>query len=77
MDYLFLKKYNWSTHIGRGIFTNLCLEYDLAKNAKELANLRGDFSELSAQPYIDEFKKIKTINKSFEKISEERLNKKW
>lgn len=54
----------WGTHIGRGIFTNLCLEYGLAKSARELANLRGDKGIDSSQPYIDEFNKRKIVIKS-------------
>lgn len=61
----------WGTHIGRGIFTNLCLEHNLAKNARELANLRGDKHEDSSQPYIDKFKKSKYVFKALNVIGQD------
>lgn len=61
----------WSTHIGRGIFTNLCLEYGLAKTARELANLRGDRNEKSSIPYIDLFKQAKKIIKTLNILGED------
>lgn len=63
--YEFCKEKNtWGTHIGRGIFTNLCLEYNFAKTARELANLRGDKYEDSSQPYIDQFKLSRKVAKT-------------
>lgn len=61
----------WGTHIGRGIFTNLCLTYGLAKTVRELANLRGDRHVDSSQPYIDKFNKAKIITKTLNVISDE------
>ncbi|GKX66903.1 hypothetical protein [Inconstantimicrobium mannanitabidum] len=60
----------WGTHIGRGIFTNLCLKYGLAKNARELANLRGDTYVYSSQPYIDKFNLVDVINNSLNNLGE-------
>ena len=59
----------WSTHIGRGIFTNLCLGYGLAKDVRTLANLRRDAKTTSSQPYIDNFYISKQIVKSLEHIA--------
>ena len=67
-DYLKLRDMSWSTHIGRGIFTNLCYKYKLAKNAKELQNLRGDDNIKSSAAYIDEFKKLRLVQRAFDKI---------
>lgn len=59
----------WGTHIGRGIFTNLCLTYGLARTARELANLRGDKAIDSSQPYIDKFNVAERIIKTLNLIS--------
>ena len=61
----------WSTHIGRGIFSNLCLIYGLAKTADELKNWRGDEHPDSSKPYIDTFKVSGLILKSLNLISED------
>lgn len=49
----------WSTHIGRGIFSNICVEIGLTNingtpNKRILANLRGDEKSDSCKPYIDD-----------------------
>lgn len=49
----------WSTHIGRGIFSNICVEAGLTNvngtpNKRILANLRGDNYSDSCKPYIDD-----------------------
>ncbi|UOW66788.1 hypothetical protein [Paraclostridium bifermentans] len=49
----------WSTHIGRGIFSNICVEIGLANingvpNKRILANLRGDDNSDSCKDYIDD-----------------------
>jgi hypothetical protein len=68
-DYIFLKRRKWRTHIGRGIFTNLCLENGLAETARELASLRGDSFVDSAQAYIDECKIASVVLGSLNEIS--------
>lgn len=47
---LYLQSQDWSTHIGRGIFSNLSKE--VANNAVELAAMRGDSSLNAALTYI-------------------------
>ncbi|WP_107936546.1 site-specific integrase [Ureibacillus chungkukjangi] len=49
----------WSTHIGRGIFTNILL--NLGVTASQLALLRGDKNITSALSYIDEFSMINAV----------------
>ncbi|QJA08776.1 hypothetical protein HF520_07375 [Romboutsia sp. CE17] len=49
----------WATHIGRGIFSNICVEIGLTNvngvpNKRILANLRGDDYSDSCKPYIDD-----------------------
>lgn len=70
-SYIGLSKFIWGTHIGRGIFTNLCLTYGLAKDSRTLANLRGDKYLYSSQPYIDEFKKAKIITQTLNIMAED------
>lgn len=64
----------WGCHLGRGIFTNLCLVYGLASNADQLRNLRGDESSDSSKPYIDEFFKSGLVVKALNYISTIRSN---
>lgn len=51
-DYLLLTSNAWSTHIGRGIFTNILL--DLGLSATQIALARGDRNINSALHYVDE-----------------------
>lgn len=51
-----LKYMKWSTHIGRGTFTNLVAEE--AKNPYEIAHLRGDSDITSALTYMASTKRI-------------------
>lgn len=51
-DYLMLTNNKWSTHIGRGIFTNILISYNL--NAREIQLARGDNNPNSTQDYVDE-----------------------
>lgn len=52
-DYLLLTSKPWSTHIGRGIYTNM-LVFLLRWSASEVAIARGDSNIESAQSYIEE-----------------------
>ena len=47
---LTLRSYDWSTHIGRGIFSNMTSE--VAGNAAEIAVMRGDKNLNSSIVYI-------------------------
>lgn len=64
----------WGTHIGRGIFSNLCLLHGLAKTARELANLRGDEREESSKPYIDKITIAKKAAEMLNIMSEDIVN---
>jgi len=52
-DYRYLTSKNWSSHIGRGIYTNL-LAFTLGWNESEIAIARGDRSIESSKTYIEE-----------------------
>lgn len=50
-DYLDFSQTKWRSHIGRGVFTNMCL--DAGFNEKQTAVLRGDKSTESMESYFD------------------------
>ncbi|MGG4507094.1 hypothetical protein ABEP00_06270 [Heyndrickxia sporothermodurans] len=52
-DYQFLTSKSWSTHIGRGIYTNM-LVFLLGWSASQVTVARGDSDIQSAQSYIEE-----------------------
>ncbi|WP_431168319.1 site-specific integrase [Bacillus mycoides] len=53
-----LSNIDWSTHIGRGIFTNMLAE--VAKNPQDVALLRGDDNISSSLDYMANTKRMKT-----------------
>ncbi|MCU5054841.1 MULTISPECIES: hypothetical protein [Bacillus cereus group] len=53
-----LSNTDWSTHIGRGIFTNMLAE--VAKNPQDVALLRGDDNISSSLDYMSNTKRMKT-----------------
>ncbi|MES5954577.1 site-specific integrase [Bacillus fungorum] len=53
-----LSNTDWSTHIGRGIFTNMLAE--VAKNPQDVALLRGDDNISSSLDYMANTKRMKT-----------------
>ncbi len=55
---LTLQSYDWSTHIGRGIFSNMCSE--VAANAVELASMRGDSTLDASLIYVTDNDKMAT-----------------
>lgn len=59
-DYLMLLNNKWSTHIGRGIFTNILISYNL--NAREIQLARGDNNANSTQHYVDEAGFVSIMN---------------
>ncbi|MGA3602892.1 site-specific integrase [Lysinibacillus agricola] len=59
-DYFLLTSNKWSTHIGRGIFTNLLI--DLGLTPTQIALARGDRSLKSALSYVDENTLISSMN---------------
>lgn len=61
--------FKWSTHIGRGIFTNFIISQGLCTiqgvfNPRLLADLRGDKNTSSAKDYIDIYNLVRTIELS-------------
>lgn len=59
-DYILLSSNKWSTHIGRGIFTNILI--DLGLTPTQIALARGDRSLQSALSYVDENTLINSMN---------------
>ena len=61
--------FKWSTHIGRGIFTNFIISQGLCTiqgvfNPRLLADLRGDKNINSAKDYIDTYNLVRVIESS-------------
>lgn len=67
-DYKFLNSKPWSTHIGRGCFTNFCL--DVGMKIGEVAVIRGDSSVHSVLDYIEEKVAVQTLKKAMEHIQQ-------
>jgi integrase len=79
-DDLVLKTYavtllgkKWSTHLGRGVFSNQVAE--VAQNALEIATARGDSNLDSALSYLSDTEKLgkkveDNLNKMYKKMSE-------
>lgn len=69
-----LSKSSWSTHIGRGTFTNLLA--DEVDNAFDLAFMRGDYSLLSSLAYMTNTERMrKKIEEKFRDLHEKYLPK--
>ena len=64
---VFLESYKWSTHIGRGTYSNIVAQN--ANNIGEIAVMRGDSSLSSSLPYLNDNrsvgKKVQDIFTSF------------
>lgn len=67
-DYLLLAQNDWSTHLGRGVFTNFLL--DIGLNPTQVAIARGDNSINSSLAYIDEKTAIESMNLAVNNIRE-------
>lgn len=67
-DYLLLAQNDWSTHIGRGVFTNFLL--DIGLNPTQVAIARGDKNINSALAYVDEKTAIESMNLAVNSIRE-------
>lgn len=59
-DYILLTNNKWSTHIGRGVFTNILI--DLGLTPTQIALARGDRSLQSALSYVDENTLLSSMN---------------
>ena len=64
-DYNYLNSHNWSSHFGRGVFTNFLIQ-DLGWNAEEVRLMRGDKSLTSTQAYIDKYILIQNAKKTLD-----------
>lgn len=67
-EYHYLTSKPWSTHMGRGIFTNI-LYFNLHLNHEEVALLRGDSFNLSSEHYLEESNLWDIANKCIEILS--------
>ncbi|WP_066298137.1 hypothetical protein [Bacillus sp. FJAT-29937] len=64
--YTLLTDNSWSTHIGRGVFTNFLL--DLGMNVTQVAIARGDRSIDSVLSYVDEKTAVENMKLAVEEI---------
>ncbi|MEK5443614.1 site-specific integrase [Fredinandcohnia sp. FSL W7-1320] len=85
-DYKLLSETSWSTHIGRGIFTNFL--FDMGLTVTQIAIARGDSNIESALAYVDKKITIKNIQEminqfnntspdDFGKINPQSINTHW
>ncbi|EPF10537.1 hypothetical protein ICA_03048 [Bacillus cereus BAG1O-3] len=72
-DYMDFSQTKWRSHIGRGVFTNMCL--DAGFNEKQTAVLRGDRSTQSMESYFDVITATFNIRKALELLSPEQSDK--
>lgn len=68
-DYLDFSQTRWRSHIGRGAFTNMCL--DAGYNEKQTAVLRGDKSTKSMEDYFEVISATYNIQKALSLLSPE------
>lgn len=62
---VFLESYQWSTHIGRGTYSNLIAQS--ANNIGEIAVMRGDLSLSSSLPYLNDNRAVeKKVQDTFD-----------
>lgn len=66
--YYFITSKKWSTHICRGIYTNM-LKNDLNLSDSEIRVLRGDISEQSLKAYLEKSNAIYKINEGIELLN--------
>jgi len=67
-DLEFLESAPWSTHIGRGTFTNFLIDKGLV--AEEIANLRGDKTLTATLSYIEKRTSLEKVKKHMDTFSE-------
>lgn len=67
---LYLETQDWSTHIGRGVFSNLAK--DVASNAVELAAMRGDSTLHASLTYITD---TRSMNDKLNDLMNQHCNK--
>lgn len=70
LDSIFFGSYRWSTHIGRGTFSNIIAQN--ANNLGEIAIIRGDSSLSSSLPYLNDNKSVeKKVQNTFDSFYRE------
>lgn len=75
-----LDTYEWSTHIGRHLFTNYILKMGICDNslgepdALILATLRGDTNTQSAMNYISKKALLESVDKNIKRLSNLAIN---
>lgn len=67
-DYILFSESYWSTHIGRGVFTNFLL--DIGLSITQIAIARGDRNINSALKYIDEKLSTEVLKNAVEELKE-------
>jgi integrase len=67
-DVEFLESAPWSTHIGRGVFTNFLIDKGLL--IQEIANLRGDKTLTATLSYIEKRTSLEKMKKHMDTFSE-------
>lgn len=71
----YLRKREWSTHIGRHLFTNYLIKMGIVDNslgepdAKILATLRGDENQQSALAYIETKSQLEAVDRNIRSLS--------
>ncbi|MGI2773895.1 hypothetical protein [Bacillus cytotoxicus] len=65
-DYLFLTDKKWSTHIGRGIFTNFLLQ--IGATIPEIAIARGDKNLSSVMSYVEDKNALQLTKEAIDNI---------
>lgn len=65
--FIFLNSKEWSTHIGRGCFTNFCL--DIGMNIGEVAVARGDSNPNSVMDYLEKKVAVQTLRDAMNHIT--------
>src|SRR5699024_1731669 len=66
-DYTLLRESYWSTHIGRGIYSNIL--FDMKLTPTQIAIARGDTNINSSMMYVDENTTINAIKDKLPQIT--------
>lgn len=67
---IFLESYRWSTHIGRGTYSNIVAQN--ANSISEIAVMRGDVSLSSSLPYLNDSRSVeKKVQQTFDRFYKE------
>src|SRR5699024_5371152 len=66
-DYTLLEESHWSTHIGRGIYSNILFDMELTPT--QIAIARGDTNINSSMDYVDEKTTINAIKENLPRIT--------